>query len=84
VQPPAADYVGRYRQERDDVYEVRAAPSGGLLVGSADNPTEVRFYGPDLAVTVGGREPGISYTFIRDGGRVRWMRGAGQVSRKES
>jgi hypothetical protein len=44
----------------------------------------VRFYGPDLAVSLGGREPGTSYTFIRDGGRVRWMRIAGQASRKES
>jgi CubicO group peptidase (beta-lactamase class C family) len=83
-QPPTAEYVGRYRQSGTNVNEVRAAPSGGLLVGSANNPTEVRFYGPDLAVTVGGANPGISYTFIRDGGRVQWMRNAGQVSRKES
>jgi CubicO group peptidase (beta-lactamase class C family) len=82
-QPPAAGYVGRYRQSRTNVNEVRTAPSGGLMVGSGDNATEVRFYGPDLAVSVGGREPGISYTFIRDGGQVRWMRGAGQVARKE-
>ena len=76
--------MGRYRQSRTNVNEVRAAPSGGLLVGSKDNPTEVRFYGPDLAVTIGGANPGISYNFIRDGGRVQWMRNAGQVSRKES
>ena len=83
-QPAAAEYVGRYRQSGTNVNEVRAAPSGGLMVGSGNDATEVRFYGPDLAVSVGGREPGTSYTFIRDGGRVRWMREAGQVSRKES
>ena len=83
TQPPAAEYVGRYRQTRTNVNEVRAAPSGSLLVGSGDNLTEVRFYGPDLAVSVGGREPGTSYSFVRDGGRVQWMRSAGQVSRKE-
>ena len=32
--------------------------------------TEVRFYGPDLAVAVGGEDPGTSYAFIRDAGRV--------------
>jgi CubicO group peptidase (beta-lactamase class C family) len=83
TQPPAAEYVGRYRQSRTNVQQVRAAPSGGLLVGSGANPIEVRFYGPDLAVTVSGEDPGISYTFIRDAGRVRWMRNAGQVSVKE-
>ena len=83
TQPQAAAYVGRYRQSRTNVNEVRAAPSGGLLLGSGDNVTEARFYGPDLAVTVGGANPGISYTFIRDADQVRWMRGAGQVSRKE-
>jgi CubicO group peptidase (beta-lactamase class C family) len=84
TQPAAAEYVGRYRQSRTNVNEVKAAPSGGLLVGSGNNATEVRFYGPDLAVTVGGDEPGISYTFIRDGGRVAWMRGTGQIARKEA
>ena len=83
VPPPAADYVGRYRQTRTDVHEVRAAPEGSLLVGSGNNATEVRFYAPDLAVTVGGPNRGIPYTFIRDGGRVQWMRGNGQISRKE-
>ena len=28
--------------------------------------------------------PGTSYTFIRDGGKVRWMRGTGQIALKES
>lgn len=84
TQPPTEEYLGRYRQTRTSFSEVRAAPSGGLLVGSGDNPTEVRFYGPDLAVTVGGPSPGISYTFIREGGRVQWMRDSGQVARKES
>jgi CubicO group peptidase (beta-lactamase class C family) len=84
TQPPAAEYVGRYRQTRTGVTEVKAAPSGGLLVGDGDGDTQVKFYGPDLAVSVGGGQPGISYTFIREGGRVRWMRGTGQIAGKES
>jgi CubicO group peptidase (beta-lactamase class C family) len=81
TQPPAAEYIGKYRQTRTGMTEVKAAPSGGLLVG---DDTEIKFYGPDLAVSVGGGEPGISYTFIRDGGRVAWMRGTGQIARKEA
>jgi CubicO group peptidase (beta-lactamase class C family) len=84
AQPSPADYVGRYRQTRTGVTEVKAAPSGGLLVGDGATPTEVKFYGPDLAVSVSGGEPGTSYTFIREGGRVRWMRGTGQIARKEA
>jgi CubicO group peptidase (beta-lactamase class C family) len=83
TQPAAAEYVGRYRQSRTSVHEVKAAPSGGLMVASGNTTTEVRFYGPDLAIAVGGDEPGTSYTFVRDGGRVRWLRGAGQIARKE-
>jgi CubicO group peptidase (beta-lactamase class C family) len=84
-QPPVEEYLGKYRQTRTGVTEVRAAPSGGLLVGGDNGrATEIRFYGPDLAVTVNGAEPGTSYTFIRDGGRVRWMRGTGQIARKET
>ena len=73
------------------VTEVTPAPSGGLLVASEQGlpgsdtgarSTEVRFYGPDLAVSVGGSEPGIGYGFIRDGGRVTWMRAAGQIARR--
>jgi hypothetical protein len=79
TQPPAAEYVGLYRESRTTVNEVRAAPSGGLLVGSV----EVRFFGPDLAVSVSGGNPGISYNFVRDGGRVQWMRSNGQISKKD-
>ena len=83
-QPPVADYLGRYRQTKTDVHEVREAPSGGVIVSSGNNVTEeVRFYAPDLGMTVGGANPGIPYTFMRDNGRVQWMRGNGQISRKE-
>jgi hypothetical protein len=83
-QPPVAEYLGRYRQTRTGVLEVEAAPSGGLLVGDGDDAAEVRFYAPDNAVSVRGREPGVSYTFVRDGGRVRWIRTTSQIALKQA
>jgi CubicO group peptidase (beta-lactamase class C family) len=79
-QPPAADYVGRYVRGRGGVTEVRAAPGGGLLVGNGSAP--VLFYGPDVAYQSQGDH--INHDFIRDGGRVGWMRVGGQIARKES
>jgi CubicO group peptidase (beta-lactamase class C family) len=84
AQPAVTEYVGRYRSTRDNVEEVEAAPDGGLLVGEGNRADRVLFYGRDLAVSVGGPEGKISYSFIRDGGRVRWMRIAGQVRVKEA
>ena len=84
TQPSPAEYVGRYRQTKTGVIEVKAALSGGLLVADASTPTEIRFYGPDLAVSVNGTAKGTSYNFIRDNGQVRWMRAEGQIARKET
>ena len=79
TQPPAAEYLGRYRRGRQRVAEVRAAPGGGLLVG---NSGPVLFYGPDLAFQSG--DDHTNHEFIREDGLVRWMRVSGQISRKES
>jgi CubicO group peptidase (beta-lactamase class C family) len=84
TQPSPTEYVGRYQQTRTSVIEVKASPAGGLLVGDARTPTEIRFYGPDLAVSLNGAAKGTSYNFIRDNGQVRWMRAEGQIARKES
>jgi CubicO group peptidase (beta-lactamase class C family) len=84
TQPNVAEYVGRYRSTRDGTEEVRAAPDGGLLVGEGNRADRILFYGPDLAVSVTGDEGKISHDFIRDGGRVRWMRIAGQIRVKEA
>ena len=79
TQPPASEYVGRYRRGRGRVTEVRAAPGGGLRVGDASDP--VLFYGSDVAYSTGVDH--INHEFIRDGGQVRWMRVGGQIRRKE-
>ena len=80
TQPAATDYVGRYTRGRGGVTEVRAAPGGGLLVGNGTVP--VLFYGADVAFLNG--DDHIDYEFIREGGRVRWMRTGGQVAARES
>jgi CubicO group peptidase (beta-lactamase class C family) len=79
TQPPAADYVGRYRRGQSAVTKVRAAPDGGLLVGNGTSP--VLFYGPDVAFQSTGDR--INHDFIRENGEVRWMRVAGQIARKD-
>jgi hypothetical protein len=80
VQPPSDEYVGRYRRGRDGVTEVRAAPGGGVLVGSSTAP--VLFYGPDVAFASEGDR--INHDFVRDAGEVRWMRVGGQIARKDA
>jgi hypothetical protein len=80
TQPPAAEYVGRYARGRGGATEVRAAPEGGLLVGNANAP--VLFYGADVAFLNGADH--TDYEFIREGGRVRWMRSGGQIAKKEA
>jgi len=80
TQPEPAEYVGRYRGGRDRIVEVRAAPGGGLLIGDSDTP--VLFYGPDVCFR--SRGDATNHEFIREDGRVRWMRSGGQIARKEA
>jgi len=79
AQPPLDEYVGRYRRGRDGVTDVALAPGGGLQVGNGGAP--VLFYGLDVASSTGPDR--INHDFIRDRGRVRWMRVGGQVALKE-
>ena len=82
TQPNTAEYVGRYRRRRDSVRDVRTAPGGGLLVLVGDTSFPILFYGPDVAYSSG--DDHFNVEFIRDGGRVLWMRFGGQIARKES
>ena len=82
-QPATADYVGRYRRGRGNPVDV-AAGDGGLVVRDGQGAQPILFYGPDLAFGGSGPNKGINHEFIRDGGRVLWMRVAGQIARKDN
>lgn len=82
-QPAPAEYVGRYRRGRDGVTEVRAGAAGELLVGEGERAAPLLFYGPDTAYLERGPNAGINHEFIREDGRVRWLRVGGQIARRE-
>lgn len=84
VQPPAAQYAGRYERAPGQVTELRAGAGGELLTGDGEQLARVLFYGPDIAYLAGGPNAGTNHEFIRGpaGGSVRWMRVGGQIARK--
>jgi CubicO group peptidase (beta-lactamase class C family) len=82
-QPVVAEYVGQYRRGRGSPTIVKAGDPG-LIVGDGDAAQPIVFYGPDLAFGGTGPNKGINHEFIREGGRVRWIRIAGQIARKEN
>jgi CubicO group peptidase (beta-lactamase class C family) len=82
-QPSAAEYVGRYRRGRGNPIEVQSGDSG-LIVREGQTIQPILFYGPDLAFGGDGPNKGINHEFVRDSGRVVWMRVAGQIARKEN
>ena len=83
TQPPAADYLGRYQRGRGNPIEVQPGETS-LMVRDGQTTQRILFYGPDLAFGSDGAGKGINHDFIRDGGRVLWMRVAGQIARKEN
>ncbi len=82
-QPATVDYAGRYRRGRGNPLEVRAGDQG-LVVADGASVQPIVFYGPDLAFATAGPNKGVNHEFIREGGKLLWIRIAGQIARKES
>jgi len=84
-QPDLAPYVGTYLRPSNS-YVVRA--EGGKLIvqdratsgGGTPREFPVAFYGPDHAVVTDGPDRGQSVEFVRDDGRVKWIRVVGRVA----
>jgi CubicO group peptidase (beta-lactamase class C family) len=84
-QPDLAPYVGTYLRPSNS-YVVRAV--GGKLIvqdqttsgGGTPREFPVTFYGPDHAVVTDGPDRGQSVEFVRDDGRVKWIRVVGRVA----
>ena len=83
-QPDAAPYVGSYVRP-SNTYVVRAE-SGKVIVQDRPNGNgttreyPIAFFGPDHAVVTDGPDLGQSIEFVRDQGRVKWIRVVGRVA----
>ena len=83
-QPDAAPYVGSYVRP-SNTYVVRAE-GGKVIVQDRPNGNgttreyPIAFFGPDHAVVTDGPDLGQSIEFVRDQGRVKWIRVVGRVA----
>jgi CubicO group peptidase (beta-lactamase class C family) len=84
TQPDPAPYVGRYLRPMNAV-SVRVE-GGKLIVQELPNNGDPRpvmpiaFFGPDRAVVTEGNDRGQSIEFVRQDGKVNWVRVVGRVA----
>jgi CubicO group peptidase (beta-lactamase class C family) len=100
-QPDLRAYLGNYRPSKfvlDQFGRVQPGAAVGVVVAEQDGglvirntrartsvATPIRFYGPDVAYSVGSANAGAAYEFIRAAnGEVGWIRLNGQIGRKEA
>jgi CubicO group peptidase (beta-lactamase class C family) len=83
-QPDPAAYLGTYARPSNTV--VVRADGARLFVQERPNSGQpgpemsVAFYGPDRVVVLDGPDRGQSIEFVRDAGRVNWVRVVGRVA----